>query len=83
MRRGEGIGAMLLNALEAEAIRAGKAIVGLGVGLYADYGAAQKLYVSRGYAPDGHGVTHDCQAVVPGASVPLDDDLVLWRKSLA
>ena len=74
---------MLLNALEAEAASAGKAIVGIGVGLYADYGAAQKLYASRGYKPDGHGVTYSHKAVAPGTSVLLDDDLVLWmRKSL-
>ncbi|GLQ08243.1 N-acetyltransferase [Devosia yakushimensis] len=77
-RRGERIGALLLQALEAEAIRAGKAVVGIGVGLYADYGAAQRLYVSQGYVPDGHGITYDYADIAPGASVLLDDDLILW-----
>jgi GNAT superfamily N-acetyltransferase len=29
------------------------AVVGLGVGLYADYGPEQRMYVQRGYLPDG------------------------------
>ena len=77
-RRGEGIGALLLQTLEVEAIRAGKAVVGIGVGLYADYGAAQRLYVSRGYMPDGYGITYDYADIAPGTSVALDDDLILW-----
>ena len=56
--------------------------VGLGVGLYAGtdggYGPAQKLYVKRGYIPDGNGVTYCYKKVTPGEKVPLDDDLVLW-----
>jgi len=31
-------------------------IVGIGVGLYADYGTAQRMYARRGYVPDGHGL---------------------------
>lgn len=27
--------------------------IGIGVGLYRDYGSAQRLYVKRGYTPDG------------------------------
>ena len=53
-------------------------IVGLGVGLYNDYGSAQKLYIKKGYIPDGYGVTYNYQAVIPGDSAPIDDDLVLW-----
>ena len=54
-------------------------IVGIGVGLYggADggYGLAQRLYVIRGYLPDGLGVTYDYQSTVPGRTYSLDDDL--------
>jgi ribosomal protein S18 acetylase RimI-like enzyme len=32
-------------------------IVGIGVGLHSDYGAAQRLYVLRGYVPDARGIT--------------------------
>ena len=42
----------------------------IGVGLYNDYGRAQKLYVHLGYVPDGHGVTYAYQSIVPGESYP-------------
>jgi len=54
--------------------------IGIGVGLYKDYGCAQKLYVHLGYVPDGYGVTYKYQPVVPGNSYPVDDDLVIWLK---
>lgn len=48
------------------------------MGLYPDYGSAQRIYVQRGYIPDGMGVTYNYERVSPGESVRLDDDLVLW-----
>lgn len=53
-------------------------VAGIGVGLYADYGAAQRMYVVRGYIPDGHGVFHDGTPVTPGGTTRVDDDLVLY-----
>jgi hypothetical protein len=50
---------------------------GLGVGLYSDYGAAQRIYVRRGYLPDGRGMMYDNLPVEPGASIPIDDDATL------
>ena len=52
-------------------------MVGLGVGLYADYGAAQRLYVRRGYLPDGAGVVLDGVSVAAGATIRLDDEPML------
>ena len=64
-----------------EAARAGNhKQLGIGVGLYKDYGQAQKLYVQMGYTPDGMGVTYKYQPVVPGKSYFVDDDLVIWLK---
>ena len=40
-------------------------------------GLAQRLYVNRGYIPDGH-VTCNYKPTIPDHSYPLDDDLVLW-----
>ena len=75
--RGRGIGAKLLDLAEIEAQTKSK-MIGIGVGLYADYGRAQIMYVKRGYVPDGRGVTYYNQVLAPGESVTLDDDLVLW-----
>jgi len=52
--------------------------VGIGVGMYADYGPAQRMYVLRGYVPDGRGLCHRNKFVVAGERVPVDDDLVLY-----
>ncbi|OWJ66188.1 GNAT family N-acetyltransferase [Inquilinus limosus] len=76
--RGRGIGTALIRAFEDLARAAGRAHIGLGVGLYADCGPAQRLYAGLGYRPDGRGITWREQPVVPGDSVPVDDDLVLW-----
>ena len=74
--RNHGVGSALLDAVENVA-GARSAIVGLGVGLYADYGAAQRLYVRRGYVPDGRGVMYEYRAVEPGQSIPIDDAATL------
>lgn len=75
--RNQGIGSKLLDYLEERALETSSSI-GIGVGLYSDYGAAQKLYVKRGYIPDGRGITHDGSYIEAGQSVPADDDLILW-----
>lgn len=54
-----GIVTQLIKATEAEALRRGNAIMGIGVGLFSDYGSAQRLYFKLGYQPDGRGVTHN------------------------
>lgn len=52
-------------------------VVGIGVGPHADYGAAQRVYVRRGYLPDGRGVTRDGRPVPPGTPAPIDDEATL------
>ncbi len=75
--RRQGIASRLLDAAEAAAAcRTDR--VGLGFGLYADYGPAQSLYIRRGYVPDGRGVTYNTRPVEPGTALPLDDNLALW-----
>lgn len=75
--RKQGIGSKLLDEAERSAFER-SSIVGIGVGLYPDYGSAQRLYIKRGYIPDGNGVTYQYQPVHPGEKVCLDDDLILW-----
>ena len=76
--RGLGIGSRLIEAFEARAKAAGRTTIGIGFALYADYGRAQRLYVRRGFVPDGRGVTYDNAPATPGQTYRLDDDLVLW-----
>lgn len=81
--RGSGIATAMIGRFEQLAAAKGKPVIGLGVGLYADYGAAQRLYVRLGYLPDGRGITYREKPVVPDQSVRVDDDLILWlTKSL-
>jgi broad specificity phosphatase PhoE/GNAT superfamily N-acetyltransferase len=51
---------------------------GIGVGLFADYGAAQRMYVRRGYVPDGWGISYWGQPVRPYSNVRVDHELVLY-----
>ena len=74
--RRQGIATQLLDEAEKR-IQTRSHQVGIGFGLYVDYGAAQRLYIKRGYIPDGRGVFYHDKPVVPGSSVPIDDDLVL------
>lgn len=75
--RENGIGSKLLELSENEALIKGQ-FVGIGVGLFSDYGNAQKLYVKRGYVPDGRGITYKNKIVHYGEHLTVDDDLVLW-----
>jgi ribosomal protein S18 acetylase RimI-like enzyme len=74
--RARGIATRLLDAAEA-LIASRSPVAGIGVGLYADYGAAQRLYVKRGYIPDGRGASWRDRIVLGGETVVADDDLAL------
>lgn len=75
--RGQGIGAKLMEIAE-KAAHQKSGSVGLSVGLTSDYGAAQRLYIKRGYVPDGQGITSHYKPAPWGEWAQLDDDLVLW-----
>jgi ribosomal protein S18 acetylase RimI-like enzyme len=74
--RRKGIGNALLDCVESAASARGN-LVGLGVGLSGDYGAAQRIYVRRGYLPDGRGIMYNNQPVEPGEVIRIDDDATL------
>ena len=76
--RRRGLATALIAAFEDRARAAGLNTIGIGFGLYADYGPAQRLYVRLGYTPDGRGMTCDNLPAAPGSTVRVDDDLVLW-----
>lgn len=71
------IGTALMNVAETR-ITLRSPSVGLGVCLQADYGAAQVLYVKRGYVPDGFGIFYQGRYPTYGEQVGLDDDLTLY-----
>jgi len=75
--RRRGVATALLDEAEKR-IFARSPVAGIGVGLYADYGPAQHMYILRGYAPDGRGISYKNQPVSPGHDVFVDDDLVLY-----
>jgi GNAT superfamily N-acetyltransferase len=75
--RRRGIGTALMDAAE-RLIAARANTVGIGVGLEPGYGAAQRLYVRRGYVPDGRGITAHGRRLAWGDEAKIDDDLVLW-----
>ena len=75
--RRRGIGSKLMDV--AEEIAAGyNDSVYLGVGLHSGYGSAQRMYVKRGYIPDGGGAYYNDESATPYASYPLDDGLILY-----
>jgi len=73
--RRSGIGTKLMDRAEAM-IKRHSALAGIGVGLAPGYNTAQRMYVKRGYVPDGLGVTYDGKFVRDGQSVEVNDDLV-------
>jgi chloramphenicol 3-O-phosphotransferase/GNAT superfamily N-acetyltransferase len=78
--RRQGFAKALIKWMENLAKEEGYHEIGIGVGLYRDYGAAQRLYFQLGYVPDGNGISYKEETAVPGKNYPLDDDLLLWLK---
>ncbi len=75
--RNQGVGSALMKRAQKQA-STHSTKVGIGVGLTADYGHAQRLYVKSGYMPDGNGITYLHEKVKWGVDYKADDDLVLW-----
>jgi GNAT superfamily N-acetyltransferase len=74
--RRQGIASRLLDHAESE-VAQHSSIVGIGVGLHPGYNVAQRLYVRRGYVPDGRGVIYRDRYIHEGEPVVLDDELLL------
>ena len=76
--RCRGIGGRLMDVAEQVAGQYADAVF-LGVGLHSGYGSAQRMYVKRGYIPDGSGVWYRNRPCTPYDNVYTnDDDLVLY-----
>ena len=72
-----GIGTALLDAAEAVAAEHCDRVC-LGVGMHSGYGAAQRLYVLRGYVPDGSGLWYNDAPAPEYGMVENGDELVLY-----
>lgn len=75
--RRNGIGSKLMDTAELIASKYADTVY-LGVGLYSGYGSAQRMYVKRGYIPDGSGVWYKDKICEYCANCRNDDDLVLY-----
>ena len=73
----QGIGNLLLEEAEKR-VKLISDKVTLGVGLHSGYGPAQRLYIKRGYIPDGTGVWYRNQPLEMNATIQNNDDLVLY-----
>lgn len=80
--RRRGIGKKLMDAAEALAFEKADAVY-LGVGLHAGYGSAQRMYIKRGYVPDGSGAWYKDTACAPYGACANDDELVLYLSKSA
>lgn len=75
--RKHGIGSKLMDIAEQIASQY-SSVVYLGVGMHSGYGSAQRMYVKKGYIPDGSGVWYGESVCEQYAECCNDDDLILY-----
>ena len=73
----QGIGNLLMEEAENR-VKIFSDKVTLGVGLHSGYGPAQRLYIKRGYIPDGSGVWYRNQPLEMNAVCEDIGELVLY-----
>ncbi len=73
----QGIGNLLMEEAENR-VKLFSDKVTLGVGLHSGYGPAQRLYIKRGYIPDGSGVWYRNQPLEMNAVCEDIGELVLY-----
>lgn len=72
-----GIGTAIMDAIE-NYVKDYSSTICLGVGLHYGYGAAQRMYVKRGYIPDGSGVWFNGERLEQYEPCVNDDELILY-----
>lgn len=75
--RNHGIGNILMQVAEDIAKKYADTVI-IGVGLHRDYGAAQRMYVKRGYVPDGSGIWWQGKPLEPYTDLKNDDEAALY-----
>ncbi len=72
-----GIGNKIMDIVESLA-KEECDFVSLSVGLHSGYGTAQRMYVKRGYIPDGTGVWYCGKTLEPYSNCINDDELTMY-----
>jgi len=76
--RRQGVATQLMDEAEQLTRDRGIATLGITVGLFDEYGPAQRLYGQRGYIPDGRGACRGQRPLSKGMRVTIGDDLIMW-----
>ena len=79
--RRRGIATALIREAERR-VGERSSVVGIGVGMTPDYGAAQRLYAVLQYLPDGRGLFHRDRYAQPGDAVKMDDLIQYLTKTV-
>ena len=74
----QGVATLLMDAAEQLVHDRGIATLGITVGLFDEYGPAQRLCGRCGYVPDGRGACRGQRSLSKGMPVTMDDDLIIW-----
>ena len=77
--RRHGIASTLMDEAERRIFERSD-VAGIGVGISADYGAAQRMYVLRGYVPNGRGLFGNGQYIWERSTVQVDDCVICLTK---
>ncbi len=72
-----GIGTAIMDGIESF-VREYSNEICLGVGLHYGYGSAQRMYIKRGYTPDGSGVWFNGEQLEQYEPCINDDELILY-----
>lgn len=72
-----GVGNAIMDEIEGY-VKTFSPLICLGVGMHSGYGSAQRMYVKRGYVPDGSGVWYNNRQLEQYAPCVNDDELVLY-----
>ncbi len=75
----QGVGSKLMDAAEERAMGISDSVT-LAVGMHAGYGSAQRMYVKRGYVPDGSGAWYNEKPLEEYMDCRNDDFLCLYLK---
>lgn len=72
-----GIGNAIMDSIE-NYVKKYSSTICLGVGLHYGYGTAQRMYIKRGYIPDGSGVWFHGERLEQYEPCVNDDELILY-----